>query len=175
MSDKWGIITEWLKNIAISRTFVYMHSSKLNCAIEDYFDVGSASPRRAYDCGKRKIMEYSLLLRLKGKAAMRGFLNFRFKVQGSRFKVQGSRFKVPGQGSRFKFRFKVQVQGSRFRFKVQGSSSRFKVQSFNVIFSFTFYLLPSKLLLYHQPSTVTITIFPNNEQPSIAHQKINLN
>lgn len=71
MSDKWGIITEMSKKFAISRTFVYMLSSQLNSAIEDYFYVGSASSKKELMIvEKEKSLEYSLLLRLEVKCSI---------------------------------------------------------------------------------------------------------
>ncbi len=71
MSDKWGIITEMSKKFAISRTFVYILSSQLNSAIEDYFYVGSASSKKELMIEeKEKSLEYSLLLRLEGKCSI---------------------------------------------------------------------------------------------------------
>jgi len=77
ISDKWSIITEMDEKFAISRTFVYMLSSKLNSAIEDYFDVRSASSKKELMIvEKEKSMEYSLLLRLEGKCSYGRILEF---------------------------------------------------------------------------------------------------
>jgi len=77
ISDKWSIITEMDEKFAISRTFVYMLSSKLNSAIEDYFDVRSASSKKELMVeGKEKSLEYSLLLRLEGKCSYGRILEF---------------------------------------------------------------------------------------------------
>lgn len=71
MCNKWGIITSMAKGYAISRTFVYMLSSQLNSAIEDYFYVGSTpSKKELLIEEKTKSLEYSLLLRMEGKCSI---------------------------------------------------------------------------------------------------------
>ena len=71
MCNKWGIITSMAKEYAISRTFVYMLSSQLNRAIEDYFYVGSTpSKKELLIEEKTKSLEYSLLLRMEGKCSI---------------------------------------------------------------------------------------------------------
>jgi len=59
------------KKYAISRTFVYMLSSQLSSAIEDYFYVKSTPSKKELMIEeKTKSMEYSLLLRMEGKCSI---------------------------------------------------------------------------------------------------------
>jgi len=69
--NRLGIITSMAKKYAISRTFVYMLSSQLSSAIEDYFYVGSTpSKKELMIQEKTKSMECSLLLRMEGKCSI---------------------------------------------------------------------------------------------------------
>jgi Transposase, Mutator family. len=71
MCNQWGIITDMAKKYAISRTFVYMLSSQLNRAVEDYFQAGGAPTKKELVMEeKAKSLEYALLLRMEGKCSI---------------------------------------------------------------------------------------------------------